>query len=52
MCVTARAGGGQHMKHKVSSTTSALAHEIAALRQATPADLKQRWRSLYGNEPP
>ncbi len=40
------------MKHKVSSTTSALAHEIAALRQATPADLKERWRALYGTEPP
>ena len=40
------------MKHKVSSTTSALAHEIAALRQATPAELKERWRSLYCTEPP
>ena len=40
------------MKHKVSSTTSALAHEIAALRQATPADLKERWRAIYRSEPP
>ena len=40
------------MKHKASSTTSALAHEIAALRQATPADLKERWRALYCTEPP
>src|SRR5271155_5645808 len=40
------------MKHKVSSTTSALAHEIAALRQAGPADLKERWGPLYGTEPP
>ena len=40
------------MKHKVSSTTSALAHEIAALRQATSVDLKERWRSLYCTEPP
>ena len=40
------------MRHKVSSTTSALAHEIAALRQASPADLKERWRALYGTEPP
>src|SRR5271163_1794687 len=40
------------MKHKVSSTTSALAHEIAALRKATPADLKERWLALYGSEPP
>ena len=22
------------------------------LRQATPADLKERWRALYGTEPP
>ncbi len=50
--MTARTGGGQHIKHKVSSTTSALAHEIAALGQATPADLKERWRALYGTEPP
>src|SRR5271157_515230 len=40
------------MKHKVSSTTSALATEIAALRQATPADLKERWGALYCTEPP
>jgi Protein of unknown function (DUF2924) len=40
------------MKHKVSSATSVLAHEIAALRQATPADLKERWRTLYGSEAP
>ena len=40
------------MKHKVSSTTSEMAHEIAALRQATPADLKERWLALYCTEPP
>ena len=40
------------MKHKVSSTSSTLAHEIAALRQATPVDLKERWRALYRTEPP
>ena len=40
------------MKHKTSSTTSMLVHEIAALRQAARADLKERWRALYGNEPP
>jgi Protein of unknown function (DUF2924) len=40
------------MKHKVSSTTSALAHEIAALLQATPADFKERWRALYGTAAP
>jgi len=40
------------MKHTVSSTSSTLAHEIAALRQATPVDLKKRWRALYCAEPP
>jgi hypothetical protein len=40
------------MKHKVSSTTSTVANEIAALRQATPADLKERWQALYCTEPP
>jgi len=40
------------MKRKVSATTSVLPHEIAALRQAAPADLKERWRTLYGTEPP
>src|SRR5271155_5608970 len=40
------------MRHKVSSPTSALAHETAAQRKATPADLKERWLALYGTEPP
>ena len=40
------------MKYKVSSTTSALVHEIAALGQASPANLKNRWRVLYRTEPP
>jgi DUF2924 family protein len=40
------------MKHKVSSSTSALADEIAGLRRATAADLKERWHTLYGTEPP
>jgi hypothetical protein len=40
------------MKHKVSLTPSALVHEIERLKSATGADLKQRWRSLYGTEPP
>ena len=40
------------MKHKVSATTSTLMHEIAALTKAAPADLKERWRTLYGSEPP
>jgi hypothetical protein len=40
------------MKHKVSSTTAALAHEIAALGQAIPPDLKERWRLVYRTEPP
>jgi Protein of unknown function (DUF2924) len=51
VCLPAREGG-QHVTHKVSATNSALADEIAALRQATCADLKERWRALYGTEPP
>ena len=37
------------MKHK--TTTSALAQQIEALRQATHAGLKERWRALYCAEP-
>ena len=52
MCVTARAGGEQQVKYnKVSSTTSALVYEVAVLRQATPSDLKERWRVLYQTQP-
>ena len=40
------------MRHKVCSSSSALAHESAALRRATAADLKERWRVLYSTEPP
>jgi len=41
------------MKHKSSAIDSTtLAREMAALSQATPADLKTRWQALYGTEPP
>ena len=40
------------MKSKITSTTSALVHEIAALGQSTPANLRERWRVLYRTEPP
>ena len=40
------------MKSKITSTTSALVHEIAALGQGTPANLRERWRVLYRTEPP
>jgi Protein of unknown function (DUF2924) len=41
------------MKSKISvKDPAALAREIAALSEATPADLKCRWRALYGTEPP
>jgi len=41
------------MKRKISATDPAgLVHEIATLHSATPADLKSRWRALYGTEPP
>jgi DUF2924 family protein len=41
------------MKSKCAlSDRASLASEIAALAQATAADLKRRWRVLYGAEPP
>ena len=41
------------MKSKISVHDRAtLASEIAALAGATLADLKSRWRLLYGTEPP
>ncbi|MGO9605898.1 MAG: DUF2924 domain-containing protein [Candidatus Binataceae bacterium] len=40
------------MKGKISVTPSALIHEIGELKQTTAADLKERWRALYGTEPP
>ena len=52
MCVTARAGGGRSMNRKISVTSPSLCDEIAALKDAAFANLKDRWRSLYGTEPP
>jgi Protein of unknown function (DUF2924)/Recombinase len=41
------------MKSKISvGDRATLASEIATLTEATPADLKSRWRVLYGAEPP
>jgi len=41
------------MKSKISlSDRVSLANEIAALAEATTADLKSRWLALYGAEPP
>jgi len=40
------------MTGKISVTPSALSHEIGELKPASAADLKQRWRALYGTEPP
>jgi len=40
------------MKRKASITRSALVREIERLKEATPSDLKERWRTLYGGEPP
>jgi len=51
--VTAR--GGERAPHETQSIFNyfrQVAHEIAALRQATPADLRKRWRALYCTEPP
>ena len=41
------------MKSKISvGDRATLASEIATLAEATPADLKSRWRVLYRTEPP
>ena len=40
------------MKRKISATPSALVREIEELQEATSANLKERWRALYGNEAP
>ncbi len=40
------------MKRKISVIPSDLAQEIAALPEATSANLKVRWQALYGTEPP
>jgi hypothetical protein len=40
------------MKRKVSITSSALVHDIEQLRKAAPSELKERWRTLCGSEPP
>ena len=40
------------MKRKISASPSALVREIAVLREATSANLKERWRALYRTEPP
>ena len=41
------------MKRKSSAIDSTtLAREISSLSEATPAELKSRWRALYGTEPP
>jgi hypothetical protein len=40
------------MKRKISVATSALASEIVALSEAATTNLNDRWRALYGTEPP
>lgn len=41
------------MKRKISATApTILADEISSLSEATTADLKNRWRALYGTESP
>ncbi len=41
------------MKSKIFiGDRATLPNEIAILAEATPADLKSRWRVLYGTEPP
>jgi hypothetical protein len=40
------------MKRKISASPSALVREIEELQEATSANLKESWRSLYRSEPP
>jgi hypothetical protein len=40
------------MKRKISATHSALVREIEKLQEATSANLKERWRALYGTKAP
>jgi len=40
------------MKRKISASPSALVREIDELQEATSANLKWRWRALYGSEVP
>jgi hypothetical protein len=40
------------MKRKIFVTPSTVAREIEALLDATSANLNERWRALYGSEPP
>src|SRR6266852_657835 len=40
------------MKRKISVCPSALVPEIEELQEATSANLKQRWRALYGTAAP
>ncbi len=53
MCVAVRAGGRTaHEKEYLHARSRKPASEIAVLAGATSADLKSRWRVLYGAEPP
>ena len=40
------------MKRKILASPSALVCDIEELQEATSANLKERWRALYGTEPP
>jgi len=40
------------MRRKVPATPSALVREIEELQDATSANLKERWRALYGTQAP
>ena len=40
------------MKRKISASPSGLVREIEELHEAKSANLKQRWRALYGTEAP
>ena len=40
------------MKRKISASPSALVREIEELQEASSANLKERWRALYGTAAP
>jgi hypothetical protein len=51
--MSARRKGGQRMKRKiVGAGSERIAKELAGLVGLPREELKQRWRALYGGEPP
>jgi hypothetical protein len=51
-CVSLSAEEADSMSQGFSWTEGELSHEIAALFDLSVGELKSRWRSIYGTEPP